>query len=836
MSKVINQIFIIPMLGMLLFVPIRSVFAKACQNPVRCGSMYYYCENQLWTDCTKVNPPVTGYILCGQGNTDDPYYIVESAAEGGQCPSNGGSSGNNSGGTGGGNASNGNGQSNSEYCEENDTPQVCFGKYQRSNSSGTLMCWNTSLYNVGGVCGCSFGHFQIVGLKTGTTDSIKCTGGMELNVSQTTIDTMIGDFANKSKPCEGIETTVGGHIIGEIGTATGIKITKADELCVCKQGYDYFSESSGCACRDSNNRRYVDGACKCVAAGANLDKNASYGKCTCGAGYEASVSTTGVLTCTKCSQAYYKTSAGNTLCTSCGDGWGAKLVSGSSDVYVNGATSKSAACTQCGNGTYRGTNGKAIPVCMDCKTLTTGQRYTKSAANLIENGSSVCYVTLAAGEVVLNSSKDPVTCPANNFCEGGKDIYYGTSGGNIGCASGEGAMLKYSLSAAGATSRANCYLNTTAGKWVGLENADQDECPAGYYCAGGTKVYYGETGGATACPAGTYRSSTGATKKDDCAKCAVGSYSSAGSSSCTACPAGTKTSDTGSTSISACSVSCHQEPQKSYIATYKDVSWSGNNTVTNLCAIDTCNPISKGTGVASAKIELNGGKCTPVVSCSGGYHTPKPTASENLTTATCTGCKAGYYCIGGEENPCAENTYSDATQSSCSNCSDKTQKKYPQSHGTTGAKGKETNLADSIKKCYVILAAGKYVSAETSGLVDCSPGQYCPGCVKDDLKIDGWHNFVTKGNDNTTCGTNTEMYYNVSTGGNFSCPAGTYRDTVGGTKPSDCTKCKAGATSLADRTAHTACLLTNETRFCDNSGQCFTLSFLDGREVKQQTK
>ncbi|MCQ2599311.1 MAG: hypothetical protein MJ187_02940 [Alphaproteobacteria bacterium] len=638
-----------------------------------------------------------------------------------------------------------------------------------------------------------------------------------------------------------------------------------------------------------------------------------------GAGYYV-ISDTSCMPCPKNS---YNTEDKNTDCVACASGTGTD-------------STASTQCKKCvsdenvisiGTWSIKRNSSNALVVEGDgctAKKCANGEKGTGAYSSVgTATGATCVYNGTCAGgyynAVVLKSDGNAkerrtiqcTVCPKNKVCYENqnrtKEEYLDT------CETATKTSY-YKYSAQGAKSAGDCYLTTTAGNYVGSENADQTECPAGYYCAGGTKVNYGKTGGATACPAGTYRSSTGATQETDCTKCPAGTYSTtegattaktciecpvgtysttegastaktciecpagkynpltgqAKSTACKACPKGTYNATKGQEKCTFCAAGkttdnteskeessckdCLSTEKKSYVKEWATYDWEKDSkfgVVDSLCMVKTCQSFSdtnfKKNGIASATITLSSDKksCTHSVTCSPGWHTPTPTASENYKEhPSCTGCAAGYYCTGndGKEKPCDKDTYSETTQSSCSNCSDKTEKKYPKSDGTTGTKGNETTLADSKEKCYVELVPGKYVKVkgEKTGLVDCPAGYYCPGCKEADFEVTGvagWKNYIDKDADNTKCKINTKMYYNQTTGGDFKCPAGTYRNATNGEKPSNCKKCKAGATSLAGSTSHKGCFLSNETNFCDKAG-CFTLPFFwdgesKGLEIKQ---
>lgn len=144
--------------------------------------------------------------------------------------------------------------------------------------------------------------------------------------------------------------------------------------------------------------------------------------------------------------------------------------------------------------------------------------------------------------------KDKVTCNSTNKAE----VHVEKFGLELCSALGNG---KYATSDGGAsaTSTAACYLTTTATNFVKTANAAEEKCTAGGYCAGGTQVNWGSTGGRTACNAGTYNPSTGSSAASACVKADAGYYvPSTGATSQTACTGATYTETTGATSCTAC--------------------------------------------------------------------------------------------------------------------------------------------------------------------------------------------------------------------------------------------------------------------------------------------
>ncbi len=118
-----------------------------------------------------------------------------------------------------------------------------------------------------------------------------------------------------------------------------------------------------------------------------------------------------------------------------------------------------------------------------------------------------------------------------------------------------------------------------AGKYLPNSSENCTECPEGNYCPGGEY---------------NYNTDTDQGKEE----CTVGSYSRSGSAACTACSNGKTTSGTGQTS---CNAYCSNRGETS---SWKTVTWNDDNTINNLCIINSCRNVT--TGI----YELNNNKCT----------------------------------------------------------------------------------------------------------------------------------------------------------------------------------------------------------------------------------
>ncbi len=211
----------------------------------------------------------------------------------------------------------------------------------------------------------------------------------------------------------------------------------------------------------------------------------------------------------------------------------------------------------------------------------------------------------------------------------------------------------YPNSESESTSASNCYLTTTAGKYVSTANSAPVSCPAGYYCPGNVKINYGSTGGQTVCPAGTF-ASRGASS---CAKCPAGQYSAAGASSCTKCPAGTY-SAAGASSCTKCPAGTYaSKPGNSKCSSCPRLT-SGYiyDSTTGLTSLGQCKEYLKagllalkncsdGTLTKSANTETTWMSATgaETIKAKAGYK-----VSGDGDGTSCVACGKGYYSIGGE--------------------------------------------------------------------------------------------------------------------------------------------------------------------------------------------
>jgi len=339
-----------------------------------------------------------------------------------------------------------------------------------------------------------------------------------------------------------------------------------------------------------------------VSASQTLTAKATLKSFACSAGYYLAANNE--TSCTKCEAGSYcpggtySYSSSTQGKNSCPSGYGSSSAGSNSsdDCYLTTtsgnyiATAYSSSQTTCTSGYY-------------CPSTTiyygsTGGRsgcpsgYSSSAAG--SNSSDDCYLTTTSGNYIATAySSSQTQCQSGYYCPS-TTIYYGSTGGRNSCPSG------YGSSPTGSTSASDCYLTTTAGKYIGTVNSStQYTCSSGWYCPS-EKVNYGSKGGYRACPSGYGTSPTGSTSASDCyltttAGKYIGTVNSSTQYTCSsgwycpsekvnygskggyrACPSGYGTSPTGSTSASDC---------------YKviTVSYSGNGATSGSTGSSTCN-------------------------------------------------------------------------------------------------------------------------------------------------------------------------------------------------------------------------------------------------------
>ena len=600
----------------------------------------------------------------------------------------------------------------------------------------------------------------------------------------------------------------------------------------CNAGYYGTSANGNTSCAVCGTGNYCTGGLNktaCSATYANTTTTTttatSSSACVCAAGYGG----TSASSCTACAKGYYKASAGTVACT---------IADKNNYVAITGATTQTA-CTTLGS-FYTTTDSTGSDAASDCYGTTTAGKYIATANSSTQTG-----------------------CTNGNYCPATM-VYYGKSGTNGGglnvCA------VPYSRSAAGSDDENDCYLITSATKYVKEVGAGEVDCPAGKYCAGGSTVYKGgtvsgrnTTGGSATCPAGSY-CSEGVSEPTACSTLGGGLYkdSAEGSSAPADCYVITtggyyvaNSTDEAQTKCEAkyyCPAvilgypsvggreSCPDPASSTYKETVSEIDWltarcpdattsnssvvsSGYQTFSNtgLSAITQCPAIMtvstpcSNFSVESARYNSTTGRYDSdkgsvyARSVKAGYYLTERYSSTYCTTNGQPNTKSMLY---KKAVKCPENSY--CPGGTVPVCNTGT---YEESWGanacttlgdfyTTSAEGATTNTA-----CYGITTAGKYIATAKADETTCAAGGYCPGSVKVNYNSTGGR---------TPCAAGK---YNASTGSSaasacVACAIGSYAVDTGNTA---CTACAAGTTTTATGNTSATCSACANNNDYDNS-------------------
>ena len=456
---------------------------------------------------------------------------------------------------------------------------------------------------------------------------------------------------------------------------------------------------------------------------------------------------------TSCTAGTYKTSAtlalGSTSsCTACGDGrYSAAGASSCSNISAGcyGTSASSACPAKCPAGKWSAAGASS---CSNCNAGRYGSTEGLTAATCTGACSAGYYCP--AGSTSATQNK----CSAGNYCPAG-------SGSQTACPSG------YGSSAAGSDAESDCYLTTTAGKYIATaKSSTQSTCTKGYYCPA-TNIYYGSTGKRTTCPAGSYcpagasaatactslgsfytSSAAGSDAAADCygtttagkyiatantstqstctkgyycpatniyygstgkrTTCPAGSYCPAGASAATAC--------TSLGSFYTSSVAGSDEAADCYGTTTagKYIATANSSTQSTCTAGYYCPATSISYGSTGRRISCGTGFTSAAGSdassdCYAATYSCSAGQYLNGALASCTTCTAGYFCPGGSW------TYNGDVQgrSSC-----------PSGYGSSAAG------SDAATDCYLTTTAGKYIAtANSSTQSTCTAGYYCPSAT-----------------------------------------------------------------------------------------------------------
>ncbi len=159
-------------------------------------------------------------------------------------------------------------------------------------------------------------------------------------------------------------------------------------------------------------------------------------------------------------------------------------------------------------------------------SLNPGYYFTKKWQQTIDGETmDWCQASASSDGDIPQLYQEAAPCPAGSYCPGHEtalDMFAENitiPDGWPKCSDGEytntnginACPTAYANSVEKSSAIEQCWLTTTAGKYVASAKADQVQCLKNNYCAGGTKVHYGSTGGMQPCATG-YESAAGASK------------------------------------------------------------------------------------------------------------------------------------------------------------------------------------------------------------------------------------------------------------------------------------------------------------------------------------
>ena len=233
-------------------------------------------------------------------------------------------------------------------------------------------------------------------------------------------------------------------------------------------------------------------------------------------------------------------------------------------------------------------------------------------------------------------------------------------------------------------------INVNSGEYLRKGTKSGTDCPAGSFCPGSTFSFNRD-------------------EDQGLVSCVLGSFSEVKSSTCTACQ-GKTTSNLGSTS---CDSDCSNNKG---VSTWVETVWNSNNSISNLCTIDTCsNGYTKDGNSCIANtynVTLNSSDAT-----TSGSESVVATYDEDIPTITPPTKRGytfdGYYLIIEHEDPTPDEEI-----------------KYINSDGTSAKKWDLIENKTLVAKWNVITVTcgeGEYLPSDSTTCSSCPAGSSCPG-------------------------------------------------------------------------------------------------------------
>jgi len=250
------------------------------------------------------------------------------------------------------------------------------------------------------------------------------------------------------------------------------------------------------------------------------------------------------------------------------------------------------------------------------------------------------------------------------------------------------------------TCQTQCIAATcAAGQYILNDFGACTDCPAGYFCTGGTDPPEG-------CPAGTSLASTGGQSSADCGSCDPGYTAvSEGQASCDPCPAGSSCATRTDEPVP-CTPGSYSEPR----ATACTQCPAGF-----YCPLSSAGPQPCPDGSYSEDGAASCTDCPAGSQCAAADQVPtgcEPNEVSSANAIACTPCPAGYSCPDSDQaslEACAVGTYSLAGETTCTTCP----------AGYSCAPDDLTACPDGS------YADGATVSDERVECVPCDPGYMC---------------------------------------------------------------------------------------------------------------
>ena len=321
-----------------------------------------------------------------------------------------------------------------------------------------------------------------------------------------------------------------------------------------------------------------------------------------------------------------------------------------------------------------------------------------------QNGETIDWCNGASDGARLWQEAEP--CPAGSYCPGLPDALAdsisdlgntpnswpkcGDTTAYTDIYNKNSCPTTYPNSAAKSSAIEQCWLTTTAGKYVATARADQVQCLANNYCAGGTTVNYGSTGGMQSC--------------------ATGYESAAGASSCTATEYAITYNLDGGTNNASNPTKYTIETATITLANPTKTGYTFDGWYSDAALKNQVTQIAKGsTGAKTFYAKWTAVSYSITYNLNGGTNAAGAKTSYTIETADYTlptPTKTGYTFGGWYEN-------SGLTGSAVTKIA-------------KGSTGNKTYWAKWTIKS-VTCAAGKYLPANSLSCGDCGAGYACPG-------------------------------------------------------------------------------------------------------------